>query len=408
MTTDLRVLRKDEWDRWFGSVLLGFGGADDADEERSFLQAVTDPERAIAVWDGDDCVGTAAVHAFRLTVPGGSLVPAGGFAMVTVATTHRRRGMLRAMMRHQLDRIREWGEPLAVLTASEPDIYGRFGFGCAVQQSRFTIDSARVRLAKVPGEDDVVLRRAPVSDPAVREVCERLYAQEVPRRPGMLGRMPGWERLPFVDDPGDRAGRTRLQCVVASRDGEPVGFVTYRIEPRRDAGGLVHLSDLHAGDPAAYAALWRLLFDVDLTSTVHADGRPVDDPLQYLVSDIRRSDPRVRDALYVRLVDVGAALAARTYRTPVEVVLDVSDPFCPWNEGRWLLRGDRLGATCVRTDLPAGLAVTAQDLGTVYLGGVSLAALARAGRVSELSAGALDAASLAFGSDIAPWLPHGF
>jgi predicted acetyltransferase len=242
----------------------------------------------------------------------------------------------------------------------------------------------------------------------VREVCERLYAQDVPRRPGMLGRMPGWERLPFLDDPGQRAGRSPLQCVLASRGGEPVGFVTYRIEPRRGANGTVHLSGLHASDPAAHAALWRLLFDVDLTSTVQAQGRPADDPLQYLVSDIRRSDVRLRDALYVRLVDVGAALAARTYRTPVDVVLDVSDSFCPWNEGRWLLRGDRLGATCAPTEQPADIALDARDLGAAYLGGVPLSALARAGRVREVRDGTLDDVSLAFGSDVAPWLPHGF
>ncbi|GHH87126.1 UPF0256 protein [Streptomyces sulfonofaciens] len=410
MTTDLRVLRTDEWDRWFESMLLAFGrtGEGEGEERRSFWQAVIDPERAVGLWDGEECVGATAMHAFRMTVPGGSLVSTGGFGMVSVATTHRRRGLLRAMMRYQLDRLRKWNEPLAVVTATEPGIYGRFGFGPAVEELWFDIDSSRVRVAEVAGEDALVLRRARPEDSVVRELCERLYAEDVPRRPGMLERMPGWERLPFLDDPRQRPGRSSLQCVMASRDGEPVGFVTYRIEPRPGANGIVHLSALHAADPAAHAALWRLLFDVDLTSTVHAHGRPVDDPLQYLVSDVRRSNMQLRDALYLRLVDVGAALAARTYRAPVDVVLDVSDAFCPWNERRWLLRGDRQGATCVRTERPADLAMTARDLATVYLGGVQMAALARVGRVRELTAGTLDATSLAFGSDAAPWLPHGF
>ena len=159
----------------------------------------------------------------------------------------------------------------------------------------------------------------------------------------------------------------------------------------------------------AYAALWRFLFGIDLTSTIRTDNRPVDDPLQYLVSDIRRCGLRLRDSLYLRLVEVGAALAARTYRAPVDVVLEVEDAFCPWNEGRWRLTGDSGGASCERDRRSARSgAVRQRELGAAYLGGVSLTALARAGRVREVRPGALAAASAAFASDVAPWLPHGF
>ncbi|MFE2694211.1 sterol carrier protein domain-containing protein, partial [Streptomyces mirabilis] len=185
----------------------------------------------------------------------------------------------------------------------------------------------------------------------------------------------------------------------------------YRIKQdgdHRGAGFTVRLDQLEALDPATHAALWRFLFEIDLTSTLHARGRPVDEAWQYMVSDIRRCAVRMRDALHVRLVDVGAALEARTYQAPVDVVFEVEDVFCPWNEGRWRLTGDTKGATCVRTSDAADLALSVRELGAAYLGGVSLASLAAAGRVRELRQGALAEASVGFSSAVAPWLPHGF
>ncbi len=173
--------------------------------------------------------------------------------------------------------------------------------------------------------------------------------------------------------------------------------------------GKVEVSDLDALDPAAYAALWRYLFSIDLTWTVRAPRRPVDDALLHLVSDVRRSQPRTRDSLYVRLVDLAAALEARTYGAPADVVLEVEDAFCPWNAGRWRLVADGKGAArCTRTGEPAELELSVRELGSAYLGGVTLTSLAAAGLVRELRAGALTEASRAFAGDVAPWLPHGF
>ena len=407
--TELRVLRRDEWNTWYDSLVTAFGGAAEPPEERELWERLTECDRSLGVWDGDACVGTAGAFSFRLTVPGGASVPAAGITMVGVAATHRRRGILTSMMRRQLDDVRSWGEPLAVLTASEPVIYGRFGYGIATMTTTAEIDTDRVRLSVPPGTDDVRLRFA---DPAaVRDECEAVYARRVAGRPGMLARRPGWEDLPLLDPASEREGSSPLQCVVAEREGEVVGYTRYFIKPDWDAygpKGEVLLRDLEALDPAVYAALWRFLFDIDLTGRVSMRSRPVDDAWQHLVSDIRRCAVRQRDSLHVRLVDLGAALEARTYQTPVDVVFDVEDAFCPWNEGRWRLTGDAKGASCKRTGEPADLALSVRELAAAYLGGASLASLAGAGRVRELRAGALAEASVAFGSTVAPWLPHGF
>ncbi|WAL95517.1 GNAT family N-acetyltransferase [Streptomyces sp. Je 1-369] len=409
MTTDLRVLAKGDWDAWYRTLELAFGGVAESDEERELWSDLIECDRSIGVWDGAACVGTAGALSFRVAVPGGALVDAAGVTTVGVAATHRRRGILTSMMRRQLDDVRAAGEPIAVLTASEPAIYGRFGYGAATRQMKVDIDTTRVSLSLPAGTDDVHLRYERPAD--VHEACEALYARQVTERPGMTARQPGWERLGLLDPQSERNGASPLQCVVAERAGELVGYVRFAVKPDwewRGPKGSVQVRDIDALDPAAYAALWQFLFDIDLTSSVVARNRPVDDALLQLVSDVRRCDVSVRDSLYVRLVEVGAALEARTYQTPVDVVFEVEDAFCPWNEGRWRLTGDAKGASCERTADAADLSLSVRELGAGYLGGTSLTSLAAAGRVRELRRGALTEASVAFGSDVAPWLSHGF
>ncbi|POX47349.1 GNAT family N-acetyltransferase [Streptomyces sp. Ru72] len=409
MKTDVRVLRQDEWDTWYDNLVRAFGGADQAPEERALDRELTECNRSLGVWDGTTCVGTAGAFSFRLTVPGGASVPAAGVTMVSVAATHRRRGVLTSMMRRQLGDVRSWGEPLAVLTASEPAIYGRFGYGAATFQLGAEIDTSRVELSVPAGTDDVRLRYAAPAD--VLDACEAVYARLVPGRPGMLERRPGWERAGLLDPVSERDGASALQCVVAEREGEITGYARFRTKLGWGVAGhdgTVTLVNLAALDPATDAALWRFLFGIDLTTTLVVRSRPVDDAWQHLVSDIRRCRPRLRDALHLRLVEVGSALEARTYQAPVDVVFEVEDAFCPWNEGRWRLTGDAKGASCARTTDAADLALSVRELGAAYLGGVSLTSLAAAGRVRELRRGALAEASLAFGSVVAPWLPHGF
>lgn len=338
-------------------------------------------------------------------------MPAAGVTMVGVSPTHRRQGVLSSMMRRQLDDVRAAGEPLAVLTASDPAIYGRFGYGTATYALSLEIDTTRVRLSVPPGTDGVRLRL--VDPEKALADCERVYAELVTRRPGMPARQPGWDRQALVDPPEGREGASPLKCVVAEGpDGEVVGYARYRVKPEwgpSGSDGKVEVVDLDALDPAATAALWRYLFGIDLTWTVRAHKRPVDDPVLHLVSDVRRSRAISRDALHLRLVDVAAALGARTYGAAVDVVLEVEDAFCPWNEGRWRLVADGAGsAVCTRTEEPADLALSVRELGSAYLGGITLASLAAAGRVRELRSGALARTSRAFAGDVAPWLPHGF
>ncbi|SHK98313.1 GNAT family N-acetyltransferase [Actinacidiphila paucisporea] len=409
MKIDLRVLAAEDWEEFALRLERAFGDAEDPEEMamwRDFLPF----ERSIAAWADGGIVGTAGAFDFRMTVPGGTLLDAAGVTMVSVQPTHRRRGVLTAMMRRQLDDFRDRGLTVALLTASEPSIYGRFGYGAATRQLHGLIDTTRVSVAVPPGADAVRLRLVTPAEGVA--ACEAVYARLVPTRPGMLARQPQWERLPLMDPPSARGGFGARLCVLAEVDGEVRGYARYSVKAGGTRLGVpdstVKLRDVEALDPVTYAALWRYLTEIDLAARLTFHNRPVDDPVQQIVSDIRRCDFGWRDGLYVRLVDLPAALAARAYTAPVDVVLDVEDAFCPWNTGRWRLAGDATGASCVRTSDPADLALGARELGTAYLGGHGLRALAGAGLVAELRPGALAEASAAFRSDLDPWLPHGF
>ncbi|HEY5836273.1 GNAT family N-acetyltransferase [Streptomyces sp.] len=409
MTTDVRVLEPDQWDTFFDRLGRAFGGMLDASQERELWRRLTEVERSLAVWDDDGIVGTAGAFSFRMTVPGGAPLDVAGVTMVSVQPTHRRRGVLTSMMRRQLDDFRERGESVAILTASEPVIYGRFGYGIAARQMYASVDSTRVVFAAPKGVDAVRMRLVPAAEG--RESCESVYARRIPARPGMLARQPGWDALPVLDPPEDRAGAGELLCVLAEVDGEVRGYARYSVRSgwnNAGADGTVNLRDVEALDPVTYAALWRYLAGIDLTSRLVFRNRPADDPLLHLASDMRRCEIGLRDGVHLRLVDVGAALAARTYAGPVDVVLDVEDAFFPANTGRWRLTGDAKGAVCERTADPADLALPVGVLAAAYLGGPSLRALADAGLVRELRPGALTEASVAFRGVVEPWLPHGF
>lgn len=364
-------------------------------------------DRMIGSFDGAQMVASACIFSFEMTVPGGR-VPMAGVSWVSVLPTHRRRGLLTGLMRHQLHGLHEsGGEAVAGLTASEPPIYGRFGYGQATSGVTLTVPRHKAALRLPRGVDEVSVQMV-TNDESFDDRLE-IYNRNVETRPGMLVRSVSWARGLAADLPESRPGSSVLRVVLAERGGKPIGYATYRTKPERLGKGAVIVQEIVADDPAGYGALLRYLFDIDLTATISIDRTvPTDSPLLHLLMNPRAAEPRLHDALYLRIVDVDRALSARAYATPIDTVIEVVDDFCPWNAGRWRLTGDEKGAGCERTSAAADLVLGARELGAAYLGGVTLRALANAGLVQEQRGGAVAEASKAFASDIAPWLPFGF
>lgn len=407
---DLRPLSDPEWTAASELIETVFHEVPVVPEVRAAERSTFELDRTVGAFDGDLLAGLTAAYSMRMTVPGGRQVPMAGVTWVAVRPTHRRRGILNRLMRRQLEEIHSGGrEAVAALYASETPIYGRFGYGLASHAAAVSILRTPDPLAGAPADPSLRLRvLAPdESLPLVKPI----YAAMVASRPGMLSRDKAWAERAVLDAEALRRGATRLQCVLAEDDTGPRGYAWYStVGGWNDASlpeGTVRVRETGALDPAAYAAVWRYLLNIDLTVEVET-RLPVDDPLLHLLADPRRARPQVKDGLFVRLVDVGRALAERRYACDVDVVLDVADPACPWNERRWRLVGGPDGASCEPTDDPADLALSARELGAAHLGGVSLRTLGQAGRVSELRPGRLTAASRAFLSDVQPFAAFTF
>jgi predicted acetyltransferase len=394
---ELRPATRAEMDDFGRAVMSAFHG-ELTDEDRRHYERIDEPERSLAWFDDGRIVAATGIYSRQLTAPGG-VVPCAAVTAVGVVPTHRRRGLLTQMMRRQLEDIRGSGDPVAVLWASEGGIYGRFGYGIAARVGRLTARRPVARLATPPPPGDP-LRAGPAGEHVehMRAVYERVRGE----RPGMLDRPGPWWDVRLHDPESQRHGAQPLRAVVV-----PDGYALYAVRSDRDEdgpAGEVAIRELVAATPAARALLWAFLLDQDLTRTITWRLAPADEPLWLMLTDPYAVRVLLESALWLRLVDVPAALAARTYAGVPDVVLELSDAFCPWNAGRWRLAG----GTCERTEAQADLALDAVDLGAAYLGGTTLSELAAAGRVAELRPGALARASAAFRGDVAPWCPEVF
>ena len=403
MSVEIRPAGADELLSALRPVWLYFGSepvAERAHRVTDFLE----PGRMHAAYEDGQAVGGAGAFSFDLAVPGGR-VPAAGVTVVGVLPTHRRRGILTAMMRAQLDDVRERGEPVAYLWASEGGIYGRFGYGVASLCGE--IDLLRT-YGSFQAPVDGALRGRLVDARVALEVFPGVYERVASVTPGMFGRSREWWGGRVLSDPEwRRAGTGQLMNALLERDGVPEAYALYRIKSSFDDGSstaVVEVVEAMGATPAAEAAVWRLLLDIDWIERIQAWLLPADHPLQLLLVEPRRLRLRLGDALSVRLVDVEAALRARSYAGDGAVVVEVVDAFCPWNAGRFRVARDGVE----RTDAPAELGVDVSALGSLYLGGFTWRQLERAGRVRELAEGAVERADELFRTDRAPWCPEIF
>jgi predicted acetyltransferase len=403
MALDVRVCAPDELKLGLAPI-FHFFGAPPSDEGVASLARVLPADRLHMALEDGTAVGGAGVFPFELTVPGGR-VRAAGVTVVGVLPTHRRRGILRAMMRAQLDDVHARGEPVAYLWASEETIYGRFGYGIASFSGE--IDLARDRSGfYAPLERRGRVRLVDLEE--ALELVPPIYERVAAETPGMFTRTrEWWEARTLADEEWRRRGEGEMNRAVLELDGELQAYALYRVRLQFDLGtstGYTRVIEAVGATPPATAEIWRFLFDVDWMDRIKAGRLPVDHPLFLLLAEPRRLAYRMGDGLWVRLVDVGAALAARTFRPGEPVVFDVADAFCAWNEGRWRVGGDGVA----KTEEQAALRLDVSALGSVYLGGFTFAQLARAGRVAELEAGGVERADTLFAADRAPWCPEIF
>ena len=410
MSVEIRTCPPDRFVELLKTAEIGFG-EDVSDELIERVRKVSDPARFVCAIDGDRFVGTGGAFAVNLSVPGGDL-PAGGVTWVTVVPSHRRRGILRGMMRLMIDDCHARNEPLAMLWASEGSIYQRFGYGMATYSVSFEAESASAGYAREwPIEGSCRLLRVGEGLDLVTPVYEAARAQ----RSGFLSRTPDWwlGQLPVAEK--DSKGGEARRLVVYETDKGPEAYAVYKTMGDwgpRGPNGTVIVDEAIGSTERGTREIWRYLFNLDLTRTVKAWRLPVDHPIPLLAAEPRRLGMSVGDGLWLRIVDVKAALEGRTYgldgHADGRIVVDLSDDYCSWNAGRWEIEASDGRARVTPSKSPADLALDANDLGSLFLGGFGAASLARAGRVVELRPGALAVADELFRGALQPWCPQEF
>jgi predicted acetyltransferase len=406
MAYRVRVCRSlEEWADAVGAIGHYFGWVPTEEQVERF-STVLPAERVHAVFEDGKIVGGAGAYSFQMTVPG-AVVPCAGVSVVGVLPTHRRRGLLSRMMRVQLDDVRKRGEPIAALFASEETIYGRYGYGLASlrQEVKLTGDRRQLRMGERPRNGTV---RLVDKDEAAR-TFPMIHSRVGRATPGFFARSKDWWELQRLrDDPERRGDAGPLNHALVEIDGRAVAYALYRIAQREEEQGWrrrLRVIEAMGVDAPGTREIWRFLLEIDWIHEVRAWLLPVDHPLFHLVARPDSLKLRTETGLWVRLVDVAAALSARGYARDGRVTFEVADAFCPWNKGTWTLDAGVARPSRRRPDLR--LDVTA--LGAVYLGGFSFRQLANAGLVQEAARGGLVRADAVFArTGPAPWCPEIF
>ena len=405
----VRPLTPEEFPTAHRLLMLVFGeSADDADRESEL--SVFELDRSLGTFDGDQLVGCMGAYSFDMSVPGGAL-PVAGTTWVGVSPTHRRRGILAEMMRRHFADVLDRREPLAALWASEAGIYGRFGYGVAVERLKCTVEfEGALQWESTAPPAATAVRFVPVEE--ARSVLDPIYEACRRRRPGMHARNEAWWNLQALSTRSSAREGTPLKLVaVAEVDGRDAAYAIYGLAPSfSELGrpkGTLKLIEMAGVDPAAEAAMWRYLLSHDLTTRVVARGRPVDELLPLLLTDPRRVGRNLTDALHLRVMDVARALRGRAYGESAGCTVEISDELVEANDGTWRVEVAPEGASIE----PAGhgapdLRMGIRALGSLYMGGISLRRLVAAGVVEAVNPSVVGAVDAAFASDEAGWIPE--
>jgi predicted acetyltransferase len=401
---EIRPITDDEAPAYRAAMLETFGHDADGDPKGpDQLRALVEPGRSWAAFDRGQIVGTGGTFALDVTVPCGVLAMA-GLTMVSVRPSHRRRGIMSALVAEHLADAQRRGNPVSGLWASETTIYGRFGYGVATEADSVTMKG--LSIVDRRELDTIEMIDGETAASTLPPIYDRVRAT----RPGMLGRStPWWTHRRFGERPGQRkSGDSARRFAIARRGDDIVGYVSYRQRPAESDDGLwdgtVVIDELMPTDAIAESTLWRYVSSIDLHPNVAWWNTPVDSVLPWIVSDMRRLDRRRGEMMWLRIADVATTLAARRYTADGEVRIAIADDA---DKPVFALAVDRGVARCTRVEAAPDLAIDRAGLSTIYLGGVPVSILARAGRARADDA-MLRLVDRMFHSEVAPWCPEIF
>ena len=385
MALEVRLINDNEFDDVYECALRIFG-APTSDAEKADAREWNEIDRLFAAFDGEEIVATSGLVSLPIVVPGGEVVPAAGVTLVTTSPTHRRQGLMKLGMVALLNQAVDRGEPLATLWASESKIYGKLGFGAA-------IDAADLEIAP---HHSALRPDVPIGAGRVRvydsehaaSIIPDVYVRVTAGLPGtMVRRQRDWDFI-FKDVGAKRDSKPVMQYAVYEEDGVGRGYAKFRNTEHwrgQHAEFEIEVFEFHSADAIAHAALWRFLSSIDLISKIKIRVARSRSRIATLLADPRRLKASSGESIWVRLVDAPAALASRRYAVAGELVVEIEDAM-GYAAGRFALNGSPDGADVVETTADADVKLSVEALGSAYLGAPRIAELAWAGRVEGDSA----------------------
>ncbi|MBB3039360.1 GNAT family N-acetyltransferase [Hoyosella altamirensis] len=391
---EVRNATDDDWPHIVKLDSFNFGGHI-ADLKSGITRELAPNDNVIVATNGGQVVGVTMHYDLQITVPGGALIDLPGVTWVSVAPTHRRRGILRTLLTEQHQRFLDSGAPMSILTASEGGIYGRFGYGPITTEFTHKFDRRFAAFRSTTVDPGGV--RLAAKDEA-EEFLPPIYDRWRRQRAGAVGRPAAYWRGVFADPESERGGASALFFLLHDD-----GFVSYRVRESAGSGMSLEIVDMFAVTPEAYIALWRTLGGLDLMSTITV-SESRDMLLPYLLKDPRL--PRLtgsHDLLWARILDVPGVLRARSYACELDVTIEVVDDFL--DRGgvfRLTSRGNGGNAQCVPAEEPARLTIGIGDLASIYFGEHRAVTLAQAGRISAPEPEILERFDHAFTTSAAP------
>jgi predicted acetyltransferase len=408
VTIEIRKVPEADLRGWAETISLA-NSEELAEQDWLDIAPTVDPDRTFGAYGDGQIVGGGSLFTFDVTVPGGAAVPAAGVSWVAIMPTHRRQGALRQMMTSMFQDAQGRHEPLAVLWASEGSIYQRFGYGLATMSS--TIDLERERAVFVDAPEPYGSVRL-ISVDEARQVFPPIYEHNLAHTPGFFSRNDMWWQIEVLADfKWARRGFDRKFYALHEIDGKGDAYAMYRVRQEWTnsvPGSELLVLEIMALDGKALREMWRYIFGVDLIKRITTRTGGPDEPLLLMVAEPRRVNLRVRDGMWLRILDVPEALARRGYSADGTIVLDISDEFMPATGGRFRLTTSGGRGAIERTTDEPDVALTASDLGALYLGAHTFYDLARAGRTNELTTDARARADAMFRSPVGAWCPEIF
>jgi predicted acetyltransferase len=399
---EVRTITQAEVDAWSDGLEIGFLRVP-AKGLGTFRSSYIDLDRTWGAFDGERVVGTLRSYRTELTVPGGAFLPASAVTNVAVTATHRRSGLMRRMMEPDLAASAARGEPVAVLIPSEYPIYGRFGFGPATEHVWLSLDAGRARFLPPPwGAVELADVRTFLAE------APHVYDRYRAAAPGNIAR-PDWKwdvLAGTAPSPGGEDHSRAFRALLRDGSGAARGYAVYALgEVEWESGRpqvTLEVHELAGEDPAAEAELWRYCAQVDWVRTVQALPRSPHEGLRWFLADARALRLSGHsDMMWARLLDVPAALSARSYAVDGRVVFEVVDPL-GYAAGRYELDVSGGAGTCGPRSAEPDLTVPVDVLSGAFLGGTSLLALRQAGRVEEHRPGAVAKADQLFRWPVPP------